>query len=112
MDFNELLSELESNPQDGSGLEKTLLQLIDEGNLSELESLLGNLVPSLQAGQAGDTALKVLEQIFRRNRESDAGQILAWWGGWLAWKVIDDPMRAESFFKHFTSAGDNQIELD
>lgn len=112
MDFNELLSELESNPQDGSGLEKTLLQLIDEGNLSELESLLGNLVPSLQAGQAGDTALKVLEQIFRRNRESDAGQILAWWGGWLAWKVIDDPMRAESFFKHLTSAGDNQIELD
>lgn len=110
MDVSELLSTLDANPQDGAAIETALMALIEAGDLAAVETFLAELVRGLPGGGAAETVLKTLDGIFRRKRDSEVGRVIAWQAGFLAWKVLDDPMRAEFFFRAVTPDGPHEPE--
>lgn len=105
MDVSELLAALESNPQDGTGVEKVVLDLIEAGDLDTLEAVLTELSQSVRDGTAADTVVKTLDGIYRRRKDTDAGRLAAFHGGLLAWKIVEDPVRAEMLFRGVTPEG-------
>ena len=98
MDATELLSALEANPGDIGALEKALAEAIAEGT-EALQGLLRDLVTVLSAGEMADAVLKALDASFRKARDSEAGPVLAWHAGLIAWKVQGDLVRAEFFMR-------------
>ncbi|HOI09161.1 MAG TPA: hypothetical protein PK313_01675, partial [Myxococcota bacterium] len=60
---------------------------------------------ALVGGPAAETVLKTLDGAYRRRKDSDAGRIVAWHAGLIAWKAIGDPVRAEFFFRGVTPEG-------
>lgn len=98
MDALEVLGKLEANP-DINVVEKAIQDAIASGGTSALAALLDEMMTLIQPGESAETILKALDQAFRRQRESDVGRILAWYAGWLAWKVLQDIVRAEFFMR-------------
>ena len=105
MDVSELLAALEENPQDGTAFEKALTAWIDAGDNEILEQSLAAMSRALVGGPAAETVLKTLDGAYRRRKDSDAGRIVAWHAGLIAWKAIGDPVRAEFFFRGVTPEG-------
>jgi len=109
MEVSELLSALENDPTAVSDLEGAIKDAMAL-DTEDLESFLGELVSGLDKGPAADAILKVLDQTFRRNRVSESGPVLAWHAGLLAWKTLDDRVRAEFFMRALDEGGTHVAE--
>ena len=104
MEVSELLAALETDPSDVSALETALKDAMAEG-AEALEPFLEALSGQLTEGPIAEAATKLLDQTFRRNRESEVGPLLAWHAGLIAWKILDDRVRAEFFMRALDDGG-------
>ncbi|MBM4398188.1 MAG: hypothetical protein FJ087_21185, partial [Deltaproteobacteria bacterium] len=109
MDATELLTALESNAADTAGLEQALQQALAEG-VSDLDSFLAQVVPLLGKSEAAESVLKVLDAVFRRNRETDVGRVVGRHAGVLCWRALGDLVRAEFYMRALGDGGDHAAE--
>ncbi|NOZ02871.1 MAG: hypothetical protein GXP54_13440, partial [Deltaproteobacteria bacterium] len=109
MDVSELLLALENDSTDLAPLETALGGAMEEGP-EVLDAFLEELTSSLTEGPVAEAVLKALDQTFRRNRESEAGPSLAWHAGLIAWKKLDDRVKAEFFMRSLGEGGEHAEE--
>jgi tetratricopeptide (TPR) repeat protein len=110
MELTDLLSGLENDPTDSAALEDALKEAMSDEEGGALEELLSGLVDQISSVPVAETVLKTLDPLYRRNRDNPLGRVLAWHTGRLAWKRLDDPVRAELFMRTLDDSGPHAEE--
>lgn len=99
MKVQDFMVELENNPADNVAFDTAIEEAVAEGGLEGLELFLGEVMESLGDPAVADTFMKKLDMLFRKERTSEKGRILAWTAGLVAWKVQNDVVRAEFYMR-------------
>mgnify|MGYP000860176330 CR=1 FL=1 len=111
MDVTELLATIQKEPAAAAAkIEEALQAALAEGGEAAAEALLEELY--LGVGEAADAEnlLKALDAAFRRHRESELGRVTAWQAGYIAWKTLNDVVRAEFYMRAVGGAGPHSEE--
>ncbi len=98
MDISEILSSLEADSAATEPLEQALSEAI-AGGPEVLDAFLAGLVGQATPGPLAEAVLGVLDRAFRKARESEAGPVLGYHAGMLAWKTQNDMVRAEFYLR-------------
>jgi len=106
MKVQDFMAELERDPEDGTAFELAVEEAQAEGGIEGLELFLGEVLESLSNAEMAEAFLKKLDVQFRKERTSDAGRIYAWTAALVAWKILDDVVRAEFFMR---AVGDENL---
>lgn len=106
MDVTELLATIQNEPAAAaSRIEEALQSALGEGGESAAEVLLEELAFGLEDPAQAEVLVKALDGTFRRHRESELGRVTAWQAGILAWKTLNDVVRAEFYMRAVGGSG-------
>ncbi len=108
MDIAEILASLEADPTATEVLERGLQEAL-AGGLEVLDPFLADLIARTPPGPVAEAVLGVLDRAFRKARESEAGPTLGFHAGMLAWRTLQDMVRAE-FYLRALDAGSPYFE--
>ena len=130
MDVTELLATIQNEPAAAAArIEEALQAALAEGGEVAAELLLEELAFGMEDPAQAEILLKALDGTFRRHRESELGRVTAWQAGHLAWKTLNDVVRAEfymravggsgphaeewrDFYRHFYASRGNWLRLE
>ncbi|HPV04010.1 MAG TPA: tetratricopeptide repeat protein [Myxococcota bacterium] len=99
MEVTDFLVELEGNPDDAVMFDRAVEEALAEGGVEGLESFLAQVMEFLGDPAVAETFVKKADAFFRRERTSDKGRIVAWAAAVVAWKILNDLVRAEFFMR-------------
>ncbi len=106
MKVQDFMVELEGNPTDNVIFDMAIEEAVAEGGLEGLDLFLGEVMESLVDPAVTETFMKKLDMLFRKERTTDKGRILAWTAGLVAWKIQNDVVRAEFYMR---AVGDENL---
>ena len=104
MDVEALRSTVEADPSDVKAFEALQDALINEGRLPDLKEVYENVFPAVQDTPARDRILRVVDQRARNCEDEGIRHWLNAQLGLLFWKKLENPDRAEVYFRRVKDA--------
>jgi len=108
MDIVALRDSLNANPSDVGVFQKLQDALLEAGQLAELKEVYEHVFPALQGTPELDRVLRLVDKHARKSEDPAIQQWLNAQLGLLFWKTLNNPDRAEVYFRRLQEHGTGQ----